>query len=172
MARSIYRARQFLGALRAQVEPEEWRVVENRLTPEAVALFRKMPRNDQRHSLDVLYTLRSWGHDDPALFTAALLHDVAKAGGIRLWHRVLVVLIRVVGVSWLQRLASPDPRSWRYAFYLHIHHSQIGAMWAEESGCAPETAELIRRHQEPVTRPACATLDEWLIALQKADGQN
>ena len=45
-------------------------------------LFDAMPHNDQHHSLNVLRSLRTAGHTEPALMQAALLHDVAKAPGV------------------------------------------------------------------------------------------
>jgi hypothetical protein len=167
--RPLYRVCQFWRALTARVEPEEWRIVERLLTPEGVDLFRSMPRGDQRHSLDVLYTLQRQGHDAPELLAAALLHDVAKADGIRLWHRVAIVVAKAIRRSWLTRLAAPRLDSWRYAFFLYLHHPQRGAEQAKAVGCAPQTIELIQRHQEPVLKPARSHLDEWLIALQAAD---
>lgn len=172
MARPLYRVRQFLQALTARVRPEEWEEVENLLPPQAVALFRQMPRSDQRHSLDVMHTLRARGHEARPLLTAALLHDVAKADGVRLWHRVPLVLIKAVRPAWLGRLASPRRESWRYGFYLLLTHPQRGAEWALRAGCDPQAAELICRHQDAPAKDAMSQMDIWLRALQAADEAN
>ena len=38
-----------------------------------------MSVSDQRHSLNVMRTLRRQGHTEPDLLAAALLHDVGKS---------------------------------------------------------------------------------------------
>lgn len=171
MARPLYRIRQFLRALSARVRPDEWEIVERTLPSEGVALFRRMPKADQRHSLDVLYALRAQGYEEPALWAAALLHDVAKSEGVRLWHRVIMVLLRAVHRDGLARIASPNPRSWRHAFLLVLEHPQRGAEMAQATGCSPETVELIRRHQDEPSSPS-SRIEEWLRALRAADEAN
>jgi hypothetical protein len=56
-----------------------------------------MQVSDQRHCLDVYRWLQNRGCNDPDTLTAALIHDAGKgrlAGGrIRLWHRVMYVLL-------------------------------------------------------------------------------
>ncbi|MCK4451473.1 MAG: hypothetical protein KAX26_12870, partial [Anaerolineae bacterium] len=93
------------------------------LTPPQAELFLRMPRSDQRHGLDVFHALRRKQRHDRDLLAAALLHDVGKSGGqLRLWHRVLIVLISALRPELLNRLASDEPHSWRYLFFVHQHH--------------------------------------------------
>ncbi len=172
MARPLYRVRQFLRALTARVRPEEWKLVEETLPPGAVHLFRRMPVADQRHGLDVLFALRAQGHEERALWAAALLHDVAKSEGVHLWHRIPAVLIRGLRPAWLRRFASADPRSWRYGFMLILEHPRRGAEMAQAAGCSPAVVELIRRHQDKPVLPPRSRLDEWLMALQAVDDAN
>ena len=54
----MYRVRQFFWALGARMNPASWVEVEAILTPPQMALFRRMPRYDQRHSLDVARSVR------------------------------------------------------------------------------------------------------------------
>jgi hypothetical protein len=148
-----YRVRQFLSAIRAGLSPlseaqtDEARAI---LPEEAWRLFRAMPRQDQRHGLEVLHTLQATGEVPPALAQAALLHDCAKhRGGIRLWHRVAVVLVKAFDPGYMARLRTmeaPAPGSWRYPFWAHVHHPEHGALLAAEAGCDPLAATLIRRH--------------------------
>lgn len=167
----IYRVRQFARALGAKVQPEELHLVKGYLTPVQLELFRSMPRNDQRHGLDVFGTLLQEGYTDRALLQAALLHDVGKAGrGLRLWHRVAIVLIRAVRPELVLRMARDEPGNWRYPFYVHLHHAAWGAELAQRAGCLPLAVELIRRHQDPL--PAAWREARLLAALQAADGDN
>jgi hypothetical protein len=153
--RAGYRVRQFGSAVAtrgrplAEVERTEVRAW---LPTAAWPLFEGMPRNDQRHSLNVLRTLAAAGHDDPALMQAALLHDAAKStGGVMLWHRVAVVLLKAVRPGWPARMAGrPAPRrsDLRYPFWASVNHPRLGAEMAAAAGCDPLAVTLIRRHQE------------------------
>jgi len=202
----VYRVSQFFRALVAWVPKRELGLLSEYLTPLQVELFQRMPRSDQRHGLDVFYALRRKQRYDRDLLVAALLHDVGKSvWGVRLWHRVLIVLIKAFWPQLLDRLsrskiasrggshaanprawepallqnldplrlASDEPRSWRYPFFVHQHHPELGAQLAQAVGCSPATVGLIRRHQEPTaSKPLRARQDELLTALQEADGVN
>jgi len=170
----VYRVSQFFRALVAWVPKRELGLLSEYLTPLQVELFQRMPRSDQRHGLDVFYALRRKQHHDHDLLVAALLHDAGKSEGrLRLWHRVLIVLIRAVRAPLLDRLALDEPRSWRYPFFVHQHHPELGVELAQAVCCSPTTVELIRRHQEPsASRPLRTRRDELLEALQEADGVN
>ncbi len=143
------------------------------LTPAQRDLFKRMAKNDQRHSLDVCATLRRAGHHDPDLLTAALLHDVGKsAGPIWLWQRTLIVLLRRWSpglLHWLSRGDAPAQAPWwRRGFVINKLHPQLGARWAHQAGCSHTAVTLIRRHQETPGEPQ----DRLLDLLQWADGEN
>ena len=143
-------------------------------------LFMAMPRADQRHSINVLRSLQQAGQSHPALMQAALLHDSAKHGdGVRLWHRVAVVLLKAFLPAIARRWESdpaPQPGHWRYPLWAHLNHPLRGAQLAKASGCDTLAVELIRRHQDP--SPALAggdqgtPADRLLAALQAADNDN
>ena len=170
----MYRVSQFFRALVAWAPKRELGLLIEYLTPPQAELFLRMPGCDQRHGLDVFYALRRKQHRDRDLLTAALLHDVGKSDGrLRLWHRVLIVLIEAIRPQLLDRLAEDVPRSWRYLFFVHQHHPELGAELAQAAGCSPTTVELIRRHQQPpASSPLRTRQDELLAALQEADGVN
>jgi hypothetical protein len=147
--RPAYRVRQFGAHLRAQVAPAERAVAHTLLLTTATSLFDAMPVADQRHALDVVGRLREAGQDDPDLLAAALLHDAAKGARLRLWHRVVVVLLEAVAPRGLGRLASTNPGSWRYPFHLHLHHAQLSARAALDAGCGPRVAAFITGTPDP-----------------------
>ena len=160
------RIRQFSRALAARIGPDEYDLVDGRLTPAQAMLFQRMSRCDQRHCLDVFHALFSAGHRDDHLLQAALVHDVGKsAARLRIWHRVAVVLLGRFAPGWLLHLAT-NSQAWSKPFAVHVHHAELGASSATEAGCSPEMVSLIRRHHESRSD------DKPLAALQWADRQN
>ena len=140
----MHRVEQFFGHLRAGVGADEVARAHSLLPPEARSLFDAMPVADRRHALDVVSRLIDARHDDPDLLAAALLHDAAKGHRMRLWHRVGGVVLAAAAPRLLARLASPDPRSWRYPFHLYLHHTALSADVAARAGCSSRTAAFIR----------------------------
>jgi hypothetical protein len=175
-----YRVRQFTGAIRAGLSPiSEAQANEARLLlPEgAWRLFQAMPRQDQRHGLGVLHTLQNAGEVSSALAQAALLHDCAKhRGGIRLWHRVAVVLVKAFDPERMVRwrdMERPAPNDWRYPFWAHLHHAEDGALLATEANCDPLAVTLIRFHgEESAPGVLDPTTRRLLAGLRAADDDN
>lgn len=173
MKAALYRARQFFAAVRTRPPEEaELDLARRYLTPGGFELFQLMRVSDQRHSLTILRGLVAQGWTDLPLLQAALLHDLAKAR-VGLWARTLVILLNAFAKPWLPRLASPDPRSWRYPFYLSLHHPELGAVAAERAGLDSRAVTLIRRHQLPLPdEPDGDVLARWQRALKALDDQN
>lgn len=184
LSRAVYRVHQFVAAIAVHWVPlpdEEGAEARTWLPREAWPLFDAMPRNDQRHSLNVLRALVAAGYDDPALMQAALLHDVAKStGGVMLWHRVAVVLLGVVRPNWSACMAgrpAPAHSDLRYPFWAYANHPRLGAEMAAAARCDPLAVTLIRRHQEPQRSTFnVGTLniptDRLQAALRAADDNN
>jgi hypothetical protein len=171
---AIYRVQQFLRAANSWLRPDrgDLDLASEYLPPEALDLFAAMPRYDRRHALDVLGTLQREGYTEPDLLAAALLHDVGKTGlgrdPLRLWHRVMVVLLRALVPGRLEALARDEPGSWRQPFFVQQNHAAIGAELARRAGCSPATVNMILRHEDPI-----AVMDDPLLAaLRAADGRN
>lgn len=173
MAPVFYRVRQFVASLWPRISAEEEAELRRWLPRPAVELFQQMARRDQRHSLNVLHRLQAAAPDQPDLLAAALLHDAAKTAQpgrpMRLYHRVLVVLLNAVRPGALQQIARDDPASWRYPFYVHLHHPELGARLAEQAGCSALTVELIRRHQYKFRQTPRDETERLLVLLQTAD---
>ena len=171
---ALYRVRQFVRASGAWFRSGEGDVefAARYLSPAAVELFQAMPRYDQHHAMNVCHALERQGHGERDLFAAALLHDAGKSvvsgARLRLWHRVVAVLIRVFWPSLLDRLAKDQQGSWRQPFYVQVHHAAIGAKAAQKAGCSEVTVDLIRHHEDALDQ----ALDPLLAALQAADSEN
>lgn len=106
-------------------------------------VFDAMPIHDQRHALDVVARLRAGDLTDGDLLAAALLHDAGKGARVRLWHRVVAVLVDAVSPNGMEALGSTDPTSWRYPFHVQRHHEALSAQVALEAGCGPRVATFI-----------------------------
>ena len=140
----MHRVEQFVGHLRARVGADEADLARTILPAAAWPLFERMPVADRRHALDVVGRLRAAGQDDSDLLAAALLHDCAKGQRMRLWHRVAGVLLEALMPRALSRLASADPGSWRYPFYLYLHHADLSADAVVSAGGSTRAAAFIR----------------------------
>jgi hypothetical protein len=171
----LYRVRQFFHAANAApLTEDEIERVRPVLNEQALALYQSMPLGDQRHSLVIYDALCARGCTARPLLQAALLHDVAKQR-VGLGYRTCVILLNKISPGALCRAASADQKSWRYPFYLSLHHPELGAEWARASGADPEAVELIRTHQDsrPVFRGAnAAQLSAWHDALKSLDDKN
>ncbi|MBN1580973.1 MAG: HD domain-containing protein [Anaerolineae bacterium] len=165
LKRIVYRAGQFFRAMWPRVREDEYALVEVHLSASEMALFCRMHRIDQRHCLDVFYSLYRAGYRDAVLLQAALLHDVGKAAGqITIVHRVAVVLMQRIVPSWLEQLAQ-DGRGWKRGFAVHVSHPEIGARLLKEAGSS-QVAFLVKGHHDSDPH------DSRLVALHWADGQH
>lgn len=173
-----YRIEQFCKGLQASLRAPDECLAESVLSPAELALFRRMPLDARRHSLDVLRALQREGDVPHPLAVAALLHDVGKAAAtemgayLGLWMRGPIVLLEALAPGLLKRLAAPQPaRSFRYALYVQLHHAAIGAAWAQEAGCSELTCWLIAHHQDSSANgdPDRMVL---LARLRRADSEN
>jgi hypothetical protein len=143
------------------------------LSPELLALFRQMRRSEQQHSLNVLRTLQGWGYDDPALLTAALLHDVGKSRApFYLWDRVLVVLTRAASPALAIRLGRNSPNGLSRPFAVSLQHPAWSAEMVAAAGADPLVVELIGNHARHLDRPPQNPTEQLLSALQAADDAN
>ncbi|MFL7793780.1 MAG: hypothetical protein AB8I69_16675 [Anaerolineae bacterium] len=167
-----YRVGQFFRALTARVSEEEVERAICALTPKAQVLFRCQTIQDQRHALAVYGALRRAGHTNPHLLAAALLHDAGKAAArLSPVHRSIIVLLGRFAPGLLAHLSQGEICWWNRPFVVHIQHPQIGARWAEEAGCSPLTAVLIRQHEEKQT-VVQTDQDRLLAVLQAVDDAN
>lgn len=172
--RPLYRAGQFFRSLRPVMTTADQAAISAYLsTPQLRQLFARMDPVDQQHALAAFNALRRAGETNADLLVAALLHDAGKSlTRVRLWHRVLVVLLGTLLPDWLPVLASAPPGSWRYPLAVYCNHPALGAELAAAAGATPLTVRLIRRHQSPPAGPASSPEDRLQLALYRADDDN
>ncbi len=174
MSRAGYRVRQFLTALGLLQVPVAEAPLTDYLNAAQMELFQSMTVAEQKHAVAVLRTLQQAGHCEKMLAQAALLHDVGKAGGrIKLWHRVVTVLLQATCPMFLLRLAVDNPCSWRYPFFVQLYHAERGAEMAAKAGTPPIAVALIRWHHALPSESALDTREKALLAaLRAADETN
>lgn len=101
---------------------------------------------DERHARRTADALRRMGADEEVV-AAGLLHDIAKPGETRLWHRVVAVLLEALAPRVRARLAQGEGTFARY-----LDHARRSAEEARRRGASERVVRLIARHHErPVT---------------------
>jgi hypothetical protein len=129
------------------VSPSERLGLATWTSPAQRRLFDEMHVADQRHGLDVVATLRDEGVTDADLLLAGLLHDAGK-GRVGVLPRVAYSLGERYG-AWVWSLVDWIP-GWRGSLTVLRDHADRSAELAAESGCSPETVELIRHQSAPI----------------------
>ncbi|HEX7736161.1 MAG TPA: hypothetical protein VF458_15010 [Ktedonobacteraceae bacterium] len=150
----LRQVRQQLGFVKPLSE-EERAEVAGLLSGAAFELFASMSPADQRHSLRVCRGLQARGRSEPDILTAALLHDVGKAGGrVPFWTRPVVVLARRCAPELLARLTTYPVEvkhlpGWRRALSYAWWHAEVGADLAASAGLSARAVHYIRMHHRP-----------------------
>jgi putative nucleotidyltransferase with HDIG domain len=178
-SRLFYRTRQFWQAISTRSIQQNVDLIDSILSEPQVKLFRQMQKSEQVHSMMVLSQLRNQGEQDPDLLTAALLHDVGKTRmPLRIWERVLVVLVRAICPDCVQRWGAGEFENqvtwfnWRRAFVVAEQHPAWGAEMAAERGTSRLAVRLIARHQEQLPLKPYSGEDILLQKLQSVDDKN
>ena len=160
-ARASHRLRQFFGALRPCVAPEQRADAYRYLNGPQRAVFEAMMLRDQQHGIDVYRRVVAAAPGDHSLFVAALLHDCGK-GRVALWQRVAHVLLGAGVPSLRGRIASQHGARWRRAFWRLLHHPELGANTVAQTGADTDTIRMIR--EQDAEAP-----DRRVALLQAAD---
>jgi type IV secretory pathway TrbD component len=138
----MHRVSQFVSHLTARVSADDEATAHRMLPPSAWPLFDRMPVADRRHGLDVAARLLGGGIDDRDVLSAALLHDAAKGSRLRLWHRIVGVLLEAFAPGLLARLARRDPRATN-AWHLYLRHADLSADAARQAGLSERASAFI-----------------------------
>jgi hypothetical protein len=166
----IHRIDQGLRALIAWARPIDEQSARAILSPELMALFLRMRRSEQLHSLRVMNTLRRQGHTHPDLLTAALLHDSGKSRyPFNLVERSLAVILRKLFPGAFRRWSLSEPHGWRRMAVIVSMHPEWSAQDMEAAGASPCAVALARRHQTRVQGDPQTEEDRLLVLLQEAD---
>ncbi|WP_122626827.1 HD domain-containing protein [Lucifera butyrica] len=172
------RIKQFITALTAKITPADRAFVKQYLTPAEERLFWQMNRPDQRHTLNVAYTVLRLiaGRAQIRRFVlikSALLHDVGKTkGDVSTADKVITVLARRLLPGPAARWGRPGRggrfANLRHAFYIYFHHPARGAQLLKQAGTEAAVVEIVAKHH-------AAPVEEdppELIILRQADDKN
>lgn len=171
----FYRTSQFLHSIKAKpLTQAEKAFIESILTASQAFFFFQLAIYEQRHALRVCQTLCAGGHGtDKELLQASLLHDLGKSDPqngrfIPVWGKIANVLFSMFKAkSVMRKLAKAEPKSWRYVFWLQLHHEQRGASLAEKMGSSRRVVNLIGGYSAALQQG-----DPAMIALKWADDLN
>jgi len=175
---SFYRLRQFRNALIAKPSEGDLEVVTAYLTPEQVALFKRMHPSEQMHSIQVVRALEhaptpSTEEHQKDLRVAALLHDIGKSRySLKIWERVIIVLLKAALPEQSEKWGEGEPIGWRRPFVIARQHPQWGAQMALAAGVSPVAAALIERHQEDQFDKSGELVDRLVQRLKAADQEH
>lgn len=158
----FYRVRQFVAALRAEVSTAEYELVARTLAPGELRLFEAMPLYDQRHCLDVYWTLWHSGQRDDLLLRAALFHDCGKLDDsgrpMALGYYTLATLLRALPPVY--RAAAASGRGPLRPVRLYAEHAWRGSRMAAAAGSPPEIVATLRHYHD--ARPiGLAAVLQW-----------
>ena len=143
------------------------------LTPAEFDLYQRYSLTDQQHTYQVLSLLRQAGHTQPALLTAALLHDVGKTCvPINVLERSLAVLAYKLLPRQTAVWGQGEAHGWKRPFVVKIQHPRWSADLAQAAGSDLLAVWLMAQHQSPLPPPAERN-ERWqlLAQLQWADEQ-
>ncbi len=174
MSAASYRLMQGVRALTAFARPLDDAPARQCLTPAQMALFKRLNRSEQLHSLAVWRAVCAQADSTPrALAAAALLHDVGKTRyPLQVWQKTIVVLVRQFARPWYARWAQGNPLNlWTRGFVVNAHHPSWGAQMVAE---ADEEVDallvwLIAHHADPLEQHVGHPQVELLRRLKAAD---
>ena len=159
----LNRVKQVVAALTAKISERDRNFVNNRLNVPEQKLFWRMNLPDQRHALNVAYTVLDMAESRPDVNTeilvkSALLHDVGKVkGDVSTADKIITVLAHKFAPQWAEqwgRLGKGNSiANLRHAFYIYFNHAGRGADMLKEIGVDRRIVELVQKHHN--TRVEC-----------------
>ena len=172
---AINRIQQGIRALLAFTQTVDYELAGRYLNAEQMALFQRMAKSEQLHSINVLQDVLADGEFVPdELAIAALMHDVGKAQyHLAVWQKTLSVLVRKFLPKLDTQLAEEKPLNfWRAPFIVRRHHPKWSGEMMTEIGASEQVVWLVTHHADSANRWQDHPLYEHLLRLQKADDAN
>lgn len=169
------RLRQGIRALFAFTQTPDFMLAERYLNAEQMALFRRMRRSEQLHSLNVLRDVLVQSQETPlALAVSALLHDVGKSRfPLAIWQKSVAVIIRKASPSLYTRWSNGNPESrWYRAFVVAEKHPFWSYELVRSTGADECALWLIEHHADGLELWAGHDYVELLARLKEADDSN
>jgi hypothetical protein len=168
--RVLYRVRQFWHALIPMPDMEDLAHARQVLSPPLLALFLNLQTGEQAHSLWMFRQLIMQGETNRDLWTAALLHDVGKSCyPLRLWERIMIVLVKAMFPSQVKDWSLGNPSGWKRPLVIAEQHPAWGAELAKQAGASSLAVSLIQRHHEFNNNALAGEEDRLLQILQRLD---
>lgn len=146
------RVRQFYRAVTAEISLDDEKYVMAHLNAREQKLFFALGIVDQRHSLNVAYTIErliiadKQGVDREFLIRCALLHDIGKADArLTIRDKIFAVLVATFAPK---KFADELELKGNRAIFIYRNHAEIGAQKLQRLGLFEE-AKIIARHHSP-----------------------
>lgn len=175
MAAAGYRISQGMRALLASCRPVDLALATQHLDAAQLALFQRLGRSEQLHSLNVLRDiLTQETATPPELAQAALLHDVGKCRArLAIWQKALgVVVHRLMPQRFARWSADDTRRGWRLPFVVYAHHPAWGAAELAAIDSPQAVQWLVAHHADDPESWRDHPLYAQLCRLQQADDRN
>lgn len=170
---AIYRVWQFSQAIFGKPTAGDLDAVRELLSPELFLLFEKFSPAEQAHAIRVWRDVEGKGFNNPALASAALLHDIGKIRRpLSVYDRVLVVLGNAIFPKQVKKWEQGKPGEGCEPFVVASRHARWGAEMIAAAGSDKLTIKLVLEHQS--ANPAGLTRQEkeLLDVLRLADNQS
>jgi hypothetical protein len=144
------------------------------LSPQQMALFKRMSRSEQYHSLNVLQSAQKRGDVPHDLAVAALLHDAGKIRyPLAVWQKTLAVLVRGLFPRQFFRWSEGCAAHFLIRpFAVAMQHPVWSAQLLAEAGASERVLWLVEHHQDEVDRWRDHPYYDLLKWLQAADDEN
>jgi hypothetical protein len=170
-----YRLMQGVRALLAFSQTVDSALAHRHLSGAQMALFLRMSKSEQLHSLNVLRdVLAQEAHTPPDLAVGALLHDVGKSRyALNTAQRTVSVLVKKCLPQVERRLSATQDLTWLNApFVVRRHHPLWSAELLREAGGSETAIWLVAHHADDLALWAGHPHVGLLARLKTADDQN